>query len=761
MNNFILKYPLDLRGNSAQNLVLAEPHTIAASGNRAFVLNYGPFFTEGLVVRDLTTGLVLERETQYKAIHLYQEAVLRTGLEVCSVVVIVDDSVSTEVSVDYQVVGGDYSLAVPVIQQALEDYEIDNREVNWGDLIALPDAFPPVSHLHDAGDLYGFEYVVSAIEQLRSAIIVGDEASHQELRDYTHAAIDEYDEGINPRLQTVESHTTNTNNPHAVTKAQVGLPQVENYQISTRLEAEAGALNNRYMTPLRTKQAIDELAGGAISGHTNDINNPHNVTKVQIGLGNVQNYGITTQGDAQDGTVNTGYMTPLRTAQAIDARVGNAFNAHNVRTDNPHSVTKSQVGLNNVQNFGIASQAQAETGTLNTVYMTPLRTADAITALAGAAISGHVNDTGNPHNVTAAQVGLGNVQNYGVANQTQAETGTDNSTYMTPLRTRQAIEELASGSIGSHVNDVSNPHNVTKVQIGLGNVQNYGIATQGDAETGTVNTGYMTPLRTAQAIDARIGNTLSSHVSSISNPHNVTKTQVGLGNVQNYPTSTQSQATTGDVNSSYMTPLRVKQAIDAQVLGVFDSHVNDTNNPHEVDKADVGLGNVENYPIATLSQALGGSFNTAYMTPLRTRQAVEAQFGSVADRLDEHLEGNSNDHDARYALISDTAYTWGRVGVINQVETEGVDASSNFSINYVDRYPPFGFTMDDIAFITASIGRINFGGSNVDDNDTLWCNWSIMSDRIRFNCQNSENRGGAIVIFGIVWNRAPFSSASR
>lgn len=42
--------------------------------------------------------------------------------------------------------------------------------------------------------------------------------------------------------------------------------------------------------------------------------------------------------------------------------------------------------------------------------------------------------------IDAEHVGLGNVQNYGIASQSQAENGTSNSAYMTPLRTKQAID---------------------------------------------------------------------------------------------------------------------------------------------------------------------------------------------------------------------------------------------------------------------------------------------------------------------------------
>lgn len=47
------------------------------------------------------------------------------------------------------------------------------------------------------------------------------------------------------------------------------------------------------------------------------------------------------------------------------------------------SDAKGQAGLANVENYAVASQAQAEAGTANDKYMTPLRTAEAIAALGG------------------------------------------------------------------------------------------------------------------------------------------------------------------------------------------------------------------------------------------------------------------------------------------------------------------------------------------------------------------------------------------
>lgn len=51
--------------------------------------------------------------------------------------------------------------------------------------------------------------------------------------------------------------------------------------------------------------------------------------------------------------------------------------------------------------------------------------------------------TTNPHNVTKSDVKLGSVENYGIANEAEAKAGSSSQKYMTPQRTKQAIEHLA------------------------------------------------------------------------------------------------------------------------------------------------------------------------------------------------------------------------------------------------------------------------------------------------------------------------------
>jgi len=118
------------------------------------------------------------------------------------------------------------------------------------------------------------------------------------------------------------------------------------------------------------------------------------------------------------------------------------FDAFTARTDNPHAVTKTQVGLGNVENYGITDLVTEDVSTLyasakavKTAYdMAALARSESLDSqqLEGKSLAevislaqtglatdtnlqAHITDTANPHNVTKAQVGLGKVENKTVA----------------------------------------------------------------------------------------------------------------------------------------------------------------------------------------------------------------------------------------------------------------------------------------------------------------------------------------------------------
>lgn len=104
----------------------------------------------------------------------------------------------------------------------------------------------------------------------------------------------------------------------------------------------------------------------------------------------------------------------------------------------------------------------------------------------------------------------------------------------------QTTNKANQADLNAHIQNQNNPHNVTKQQVGLGNVTNVEQASKSDFQ---------------------------HHLDNHNNPHSVTKAQVGLGNVTN-----------------------VEQASKQE----FNAHATNRNNPHGVTKQQVGLGNVDN-----------------------------------------------------------------------------------------------------------------------------------------------------------------------
>ena len=176
----------------------------------------------------------------------------------------------------------------------------------------------------------------------------------------------------------------------------------DNGSIDTLKEIASWINDNPNSATAMQKQITENKS--AIDTHIKNTDNPHNVTKAQIGLSNVDN---TSDADKPISTA---------TQKALDLKTNlGDFNAHIQNTENPHKVTASQVGLGNVPN--VATNNQTPTYTVadkisNLTSGEKLSVAFGKIAKAISDLIGHIANTSNPHKVTKSQVGLGNVSNY-------------------------------------------------------------------------------------------------------------------------------------------------------------------------------------------------------------------------------------------------------------------------------------------------------------------------------------------------------------
>ena len=168
-------------------------------------------------------------------------------------------------------------------------------------------------------------------------------------------------------------HIQNQNNPHNVTKTQVGLGNVTNVEQASKQEFNAHARDTTKHITQQERTAWNGKADGrALTDHTMNHNNPHGVTKTQVGLGNVTNV---EQASKQEFNAHARDTTKHITQQERTAwngkADGRALTDHTMNHNNPHGVTKTQVGLGNVANVEQASKSEFNSHSQNsTIHVT-------------------------------------------------------------------------------------------------------------------------------------------------------------------------------------------------------------------------------------------------------------------------------------------------------------------------------------------------------------------------------------------------------
>ena len=140
--------------------------------------------------------------------------------------------------------------------------------------------------------------------------------------------------------QTLEILAANANRAGVITvemfnKLNSGL----NGDITNALN-EAKAYTDAAKTALeRLIQDSDRVIKESLDAHIGNKSNPHKVTKAQVGLGNVQNLA------PADMPVSTAQATAIADAKAAGTKAQTDLSTHANRKDNPHNVTRAQLGL--------------------------------------------------------------------------------------------------------------------------------------------------------------------------------------------------------------------------------------------------------------------------------------------------------------------------------------------------------------------------------------------------------------------------------
>lgn len=275
MTDLIYYYPVDYSGRNPTNYIDREPHLLVDHVGvdvRVIKMNHGGFYTRDLKVLD-STYQELRPYQDYVATYTYEDLSVRTGLEVCGAIVITNPNVKGTVYVTAQMVGGDVAISPDAVQVVIQ-HLIDHPEdpVDWAGIVGETRKYGPGELKDELWDHAPFTELNRELSYLASVLSSGDQES---LMIYRGLAKQRSQDFVTRFGTEVVDHESLHNNPHRVTKEQIGLKDVLNYPKASEAQAAGGTHNASYMTVLRTHQAIHAQALSPLRSHVADRNNPH------------------------------------------------------------------------------------------------------------------------------------------------------------------------------------------------------------------------------------------------------------------------------------------------------------------------------------------------------------------------------------------------------------------------------------------------------------------------------------------------------
>jgi hypothetical protein len=412
----LIRYGLDLTGINRDNFVTNEIHDLAPRRNRAAAPTYGAYFADSLVVTETTTNRVLTRGIHYVPIELYQTLSLTTGKDVFGALLVIDVAVISPISINYQVVGGEYSRSTQPLIDLLNKIPDDRQDYSWFDVLNKPETFNPAPHFHPLGDGVGFEYVVYALERIRNAIIWADSPMYQNLINYINDTLKDLDARLKFQMDSYLGPMLQ-NFKNKLNKTYIGLSKVENLRTATDDEGTLAAkqdtrvsnFSERKYALLTTLVAFkSELYQRFVSVNDTNIGKQYGVL-------------ITPTKDSLFKMVNgaLGTIISKATARATNTNFDPNIYPTGCKDDDSFVIVKVTNNKNNRGGIFLAYNALGTDAYIG--FQHSGNTADPFTwkkftftedlDYLTTRLTEHITNTNNPHRVKKAQVGLKDVEN--------------------------------------------------------------------------------------------------------------------------------------------------------------------------------------------------------------------------------------------------------------------------------------------------------------------------------------------------------------
>lgn len=287
--------PLDLTGTAPDNSIAGEYHQILSGSKTIIRPNFGGFYKSSFQlfgVNSQSNLTLLVEGVDYTLDELDTWATAQAAGDVYQIALVKNTHFFTTFSISYQALGGTRNINWTRLYQQSQQAQ-KGASTAWTNITGAPSAFNPAAHKNDALDLYGLEYAINFINEIKDAIHSSrvDAGKNIAIQNKLNAFKSQWLATSSNIPAASRAHIANTNYAHAYTKAMIGLGNISNYDFVAQIVA--GVTQPFYASPQTLEYyTVTAQPTYIASSHPTLLNNPHNVTKAQLGLGNVADLGL-------------------------------------------------------------------------------------------------------------------------------------------------------------------------------------------------------------------------------------------------------------------------------------------------------------------------------------------------------------------------------------------------------------------------------------------------------------------------------------
>lgn len=226
-----VSYPLDTTGLAPANLIVDEVHTLTelnAETYRLIIPEFAPFYLDNFVLKHVDTQnneTILTPDVDFILVLPYIAASRSIGKMLYGGISISNNFVNGLVKLQYQTIGGPWTADASQVLVTLANVVYNPRMTSWDQVTNIQELFPPINHDDSLDYVYGHESLIDALNSLAATVALTPS-----------------------QTPTYVTHMTRSDNPHGVTKTQVGLGNVQDLPIATPDEIAGKISVQKYVT---------------------------------------------------------------------------------------------------------------------------------------------------------------------------------------------------------------------------------------------------------------------------------------------------------------------------------------------------------------------------------------------------------------------------------------------------------------------------------------------------------------------------------